>query len=202
MALKASELPAFFAYAKKLPIRGLSVTAPLKEAVLPFIDVLDPEAQIIGAVNTLLFNNGKIYGWNTDAAAAVSALGNVQKKKLVILGAGGSARALAYMAHRRGAQVIIVNRTRSKAKELAKLFGCDWSPKVPSHDILVNATSVTLPIAGEEIQSDKLVMDIALYETEFLKIARSKNCRCLDGFMLYFQQAARQQALWSTPYQA
>jgi 3-dehydroquinate dehydratase/shikimate dehydrogenase len=197
MVVKPDELSEFFTYAKKLPFAGLSVTAPLKEAVLPFIDVLDPEAQAIGAVNTLTFQEGKVYGCNTDGRTAVDILGDVRNKTLAVLGAGGSARAIAYIAHQRGAHVVIVNRTSSKAQKLAELFGCEWSVKVPSYDILINATSATMPISAQEIQSERMVMDIALYETEFLKEAEAKNCKCLDGFPLYFQQALAQQSRWA-----
>ena len=196
MVVKTDELSEFFVYAKKLPFAGLSVTAPLKEAVLPFVDVLDREAKKIGAVNTLAFKEGKIYGYNTDGHAAVDVLGDVRNKKLVLLGAGGSARAIGYTAHQKGAEVVIVNRTPSKAKELADSIGCRWSEKLPSYDILVNATSSSMPMLAEEMIPGKMVMDIALYETEFLKIAREKNCVCLDGFSMYFQQAVAQHSVW------
>jgi 3-dehydroquinate dehydratase/shikimate dehydrogenase len=194
MAVKPEKLSEFFAYAKKLPFGGLSVTAPLKEAVLPWIDYIDPQAQAIGAVNTLVFREGKIEGYNTDGDAALDVLGNVRGKTIAMLGAGGSSRAIAYTAHQRGARVVIVNRTAAKAKELARLFGCEWSEKLPAYDILVNATSASMPIRAEEIQGGKTVMDIALYETEFLKEAQRKNCRCIDGFPMYFQQALAQQS--------
>jgi 3-dehydroquinate dehydratase/shikimate dehydrogenase len=198
MVVKPDELAEFFTYAKKLPFAGLSVTAPLKEAVIPFVDVLNPEAQAIGAVNTLTFKDGKVYGANTDGNAAVDVLGKVKNKTIVLLGAGGSARAIGYIAHKRGAKVVIVNRTSSKAERLACYLGCEWSEKIPSYDILVNATSVTMPIDAKEIQSGKTVMDLSLYETEFLKAAREKNCRCLDGFPMYFQQAIAQQVIWTS----
>jgi 3-dehydroquinate dehydratase/shikimate dehydrogenase len=198
MAVKPAELSEFFPYAKKLPFGGLSVTAPLKEAVLPWIDHIDPQAHAIGAANTLVFRKEKIEGYNTDGDAALDVLGNVRGKTIAVLGAGGSSRAIAYTAHQRGARVLIVNRTAAKAKELARIFGCEWSEKLPSYDILVNATSATMPIRAEEIQSGKTVMDIALYETEFLQEGRRKNCRCFDGFPMYFQQALAQQSIWST----
>lgn len=201
MVIKADELSPFFSIAKKLPFAGLSVTAPLKEAVLPFVDHLDREAQVMGAVNTLLFKGGQIYGYNTDGPAAIDVLGDVKDKTIVILGAGGSARAIAFIALQRKARVVIVNRTVAKAKELATLFNCKWSPTVPSHDILINATSATMPVPAEEILPGKLVMDIALYETEFLKAARAKNCTCLDGFPLYFAQALAQQYIWQSSWQ-
>jgi 3-dehydroquinate dehydratase/shikimate dehydrogenase len=198
MVVKSGELAEFFELAKKLPFAGLSVTAPLKEAVLPFIDILDPEAKAIGAVNTLTFKEGKIYGTNTDGNAALDVLGDVKNKTMVLLGAGGSAKAIGYIAHQRKAKVVIVHRTPEKAKELASLLGCQWSEKVPSYDILVNTTPSTMPVDPREIQQGSRVMDIAFYETDFLKAAREKHCRCLDGFPLYFQQASAQQTIWAS----
>jgi 3-dehydroquinate dehydratase/shikimate dehydrogenase len=197
MVVKSGELAEFFALAKKLPFAGLSVTAPLKEAVIPYVDVLDPEAKAIGAVNTLTFKDGKIYGANTDGDAAVDVLGDIKNKTVVVLGAGGSSRAIGYAAHKRGGKIVIVNRTSSKAEALACDLGCGWSEKIPTYDILVNATTSSMPISAENIQEGKRAMDIALYETEFLKTAREKNSRCLDGFPMYFQQADAQQAIWS-----
>jgi 3-dehydroquinate dehydratase/shikimate dehydrogenase len=197
MVVKPDQLAEFFALAKKLPFAGLSVTAPLKEAVLPYVDVLDSEAKAIGAVNTLTFKDGKVYGANTDGNAAVDVLGSVRNKTLVMLGAGGSAKAIGYVAHKRGGKVVIVNRTSSKAEALARDLGCKCSKKIPSYDILVNATTSAMPVLAEDIQEGKMVMDIALYETELLKTACEKNCRCLDGFPMYFQQAAAQQAIWT-----
>ncbi len=196
MVVNPEELSEFFTYAKKLPFEGLSVTAPLKEAVLPFIDVIDPDAQAMGSVNTLSFREGKIYGYNTDGEAALDALGNVQDKTIVVLGAGGSAKAIVYTALQRGAHVTVVNRTSVKAQELARMFKCDWSEKIPPYDFLVNATSASMPIQAQDIQPRKTVMDIALYETEFLKEAQRKQCQCIDGFPLYFRQALAQQAIW------
>ncbi|HEY5236036.1 MAG TPA: hypothetical protein VIJ14_07655, partial [Rhabdochlamydiaceae bacterium] len=92
----------------------------------------------------------------------------------------------------------IVNRTAEKARELARVIGCEWSEKIPSYDILVNATSATMPVLAEDMQEGRMVMDIAFYETDFLKAAREKNCRCIDGFPMYFQQAVAQQSIWTS----
>jgi 3-dehydroquinate dehydratase/shikimate dehydrogenase len=196
MVVKPEELAQFFGSIKKLPFAGLSVTAPLKEAVLPFIDVIDPKAKAIGAVNTLAFRKGKIYGSNTDGDAALDVLGDVQNKTLVVLGAGGAAKAIIYTAIKRGCHVVIVNRTPEKAEELAHQMGCAWSPKVPPYDILVNTTSSSMPIDAQDILPGKTVMDIAVYETEFFKEAQRKGCFVLNGFPMFFQQALAQQAIW------
>ena len=196
MVVKPEELPEFIERAKRLPFGGLSVTAPLKEAIIPLIDEVDPKAKFIGAVNTLAFRNGKIWGTNTDIEIPLEIFGSIEGKTVVILGAGGAAKAVIYAAMRKGAKVIIVNRTLSKAHHLADYFGCNWSDKMPNYDLLVNTTSVSMPIAPEEILPGKPVMDIALYDTEFLKEARKRGCPAVDGFPMYFKQALAQQIFW------
>jgi 3-dehydroquinate dehydratase / shikimate dehydrogenase len=198
LTVKTNELADFLTAIKKLPFSGLSVTAPLKEAIIPYLDAIDPKAQAIGAVNTITINNGKLTGFNTDGDAALDALGDVRGKKLVVLGAGGAAKAIIYMAVQRGAHVTVVNRTQEKAQAIAGQFGCQCSPVLTDYDILINATSSEMPI--QEIQPGKRVMDIALYETEFLKEARRKGCACMDGFPMYFAQAEAQQMIWSEQF--
>jgi len=196
MSVKPEELGEFFASIQQLPIAGLSVTAPLKEAVIPFLDEIDPEASAIGAVNTLAFRAGKIYGYNTDGDAALDALGDVRNQTLVVLGAGGSAKAVVYTAIQRGSHVVIVNRTSQRAEELSHQMGCQWSETVPFYDILVNTTTSSMPIDAKEIEPGKTVMDIALYETEFFKEAQRQGCRVLNGFPMFFHQALAQQTIW------
>jgi 3-dehydroquinate dehydratase / shikimate dehydrogenase len=196
MIIKPDELAQFFASIKNLPFAGLSVTAPLKEAIIPFIDEIDPKAKAIGAVNTLAFRKGKVYGYNTDGDAALDVLGDVRNKTLVVLGAGGAAKAVIYTAIKRHCNVVIVNRTPEKAEELAHLMGCKWSATVPPYDILVNTTSASMPIDAREILPGKIAMDIAVYETEFFKEAQRKGCIVLNGFPMFFQQALAQQSIW------
>ncbi len=98
-----AELSDFLQFAKKLPFQGLSVTMPLKEHILPFLDDIDPQAFDIGAVNTILFEKSKIFGFNTDGTGALNAIEKecqVKNKRIVIIGAGGAAKAIAYEAHR------------------------------------------------------------------------------------------------------
>ncbi len=127
MTVKPEELAEFIPLAKALGMRGLSVTAPLKEAIIPFVDELDDAARQIGAVNTLLFKEGRILGTNTDGVGALDAIENklpVSGKKVVLLGAGGAARSIAFEAKRRGAAVLVLNRTPQRAQQLAADLGC------------------------------------------------------------------------------
>lgn len=196
MVVKPEELPLFFSYVKQLPFEGLSVTAPLKEAILPFLDHVDPAVKEIGAANTIVFQQGELIGYNTDGEAALDVLGEVAGKRVVILGAGGASKALVYTAVKRGARVVVVNRSHEKTKALAEIFGCEWNETVPPYDFLVNATSATLPVEPHDLVPRKTVMDISVYETEFLKEAKRRKCEVIDGLPMFFQQAVAQQKIW------
>ena len=197
MVVRPHELEEFLAMVKRLPFGGLSVTAPLKEVILSYLDEIDPQARAIGAVNTVVFRSRKLIGYNTDGEAAIDVLGSVKNRRIVVLGAGGAARAIIYTALERKARVCIVNRTSPRAEALAREWGCDWSLTVPPYDILINATSASLPIEPKWILPNSRLIDIALYETEFLREAKRKKCRNKNGLPMYFQQALKQQKLWN-----
>jgi len=204
MSVKAEELTAFFPMAKKIGFKGLSVTMPLKEKVLPFLDDIDPKALPIGAINTLLFKKGRIFGTNTDGVGALDAIekrGPVRNKKLILLGAGGAARAIAAEAYFRGADVLILNRTIEKACELAALFDCRAGglSEVPSdYDILINCSPNPMPIDPDKILPKALVMDIVCFpkETPFIQKARDLGCPTIYGEEMFLNQAAAQTKLW------
>lgn len=201
MIVKPDELGTFFTLAKELEFRGLSVTMPLKEHVLPFLDSIDPKAELIGAVNTLKFENRKIFGTNTDSTGALDAIearSKVAGKQIVILGAGGVARAIAFEAHLRGANVLILNRTPERAAELAKAVGCQagsLSDLPPFYDILINCSPefVNIPI-----NPSALAMDVVYVprETPFLKKAKEVGCQVIYGEEMFWNQAAAQTKLW------
>lgn len=203
-----SELADFLHVAKQLPFRGLSVTMPLKEHILPFLDNIDPQALDIGAVNTLLFEEGKILGFNTDGIGALNVIEQefqVKGKRIVIVGAGGAARALAYEAHRRGAQITIVNRDAEKALQIAQRLHCVGKGlehmaacAEAGYDILINCTPVVLPMVSENILPRAIIMDIMTKpkETAFLKDAMEKGCKVIYGYRMFVEQALGQFNLW------
>lgn len=200
MQVKADELSEFLPLAKQL-FSGLSVTMPLKEAILPFLDEIDMEAGKIGAVNTLLICDGKLKGFNTDGRGALNAIEKelpVSGKHIVILGAGGAAKAVAFEAIKRGADVTIVNRDNAKADEVASLFFCRSSTFIPkAYDILINCTP-SFPIKEEDILKDALVMDITTKpkDTPFLIAAKSKGCPIIYGYKMFLEQANLQFEYW------
>ncbi len=204
MKVKPEELEEFIPLAKAIGMRGFSVTMPLKEAIVPFIDEIDSDAKKIGAVNTLLFKNGKIFGANTDGIGALDAIEkkiDVRGKKMVLIGAGGSARAIAFEAQKRGAELLILNRTLHRAAALALDLGCEAKglDEVPhEYDLLINSTSDPLPINPEKIHPGALLMDLVYSpkETEFLKEGIRKGCEIVYGEEMFFNQAALQTAFW------
>ncbi len=205
MPLQKGELAQFFSLAKQLGIRGLSVTMPLKEEVLPFLDQIDDEAMQIGAVNTILFHDEKLLGKNTDGKGALDAIEKkkrVEGTKVIILGAGGAARAIVFEARKRGADVIVLNRTEAKARQLAKAFGVQGGSlellNEIDYDILINTTPSPLPLSPEALKPNRIVMDIKTRPLmpPFLLHAKEKNCTLVHGYEMFVNQAVAQFEWW------
>lgn len=194
--IAAYELASFFSYARRLPFKGLSVTTPHKVAVMSYLDDIDLQAQEIGAVNTIDIRSGIFKGYNTDADGAIEALGDVEGKKVIVLGAGGAAQAIIYALLKKRAQVTVVNRTPEKARALAEKFHCDAEGEEvleKPYDVVIQATS------GDKVpllQAGKTVMDISLYDTPFLEAARKLGCRAIPGMEMYTHQAEGQRKIW------
>ena len=189
MPLSLAELEEFWPLAQELGIRALSVTRPLKEAIVSN-----------AAINTIQLHPFGAH--NTDGVAALDAIErreSVQDKRVVLLGAGGTARAIAMEATRRGAKLWILNRTAAKAKQLASELGAAHGTlaDLPDYDILIQCTPA--PLVVERIPAHALVMDVvyAPRETPLLQAAINAGARVIYGEELFERQAARQQALWS-----
>lgn len=203
MCVRTHELKDFFSYACQMPFGGLSVTMPLKEAVMGHLDQIDSEAASIGAVNTICFKEGKTIGYNTDGIGALNALEAVKPvrdKTVLILGAGGAARAVVFEAIKRGAHVIIANRTLDKAKALAAEFRCHFCEitRLPAYDFAINATPAGMPIESTAIQPHTIAMDMTTRPplTPFLTAAQERSCITVPGYKMFVGQAAAQFALW------
>jgi 3-dehydroquinate dehydratase / shikimate dehydrogenase len=191
---------------------GFSVTIPHKRDVIKFLDAVDPTARAIGAVNTVVKKGRKFFGTNTDAAGALDAIEDMIKvkgKRILVIGSGGAARAIAFEAKERGAEVVLANRTEAKARDLAREFGVghmsmeDITAK--DFDILVNATSVGMtPHADRSpvpkaVLKGKVVFD-AVYNppvTKLLSDAKSVGARIIQGTEMYLNQAALQSGLYT-----
>ena len=203
---------------RALGFRGVSVTVPHKEAVLPFLDEIDPVAERIGAVNTLVFRREQdqrviLRGLNTDWLGANTALAekiSLQRSRVLVIGAGGSAKAVSFGLVEAGAEVIIANRTTESGRALADWLGCSFVPLDEvagvSADVLINTTSVGMEPDNEGIAVPpailpgfSVVMDIvyAPLETRLLREARAAGCRTVDGLAMLLYQGAAQFRIWT-----
>ena len=200
--LQSHELPVFFSLIKEFPFVGFSVTSPLKEKVIAFLN--EDKAQI-EAINTIIVSNEKLIGYNTDGIAALDAIERkvkIKDKKILLIGAGGAAKAIAHEAIKRKANLYIFNRDHTKAYELAyklqcKAYSLDKLKDVMSegYDVLINATSSSVNdiniIPSEKLFPGVVVMDIVSQpvETAFLKKAQEKNCLIIYGMEMFINQA-------------
>ena len=191
---------------------GFSVTIPHKEAMLRFIQACDDRAARAGAVNTVLRRGGTFWGTNCDGIGALRAIERVapvRGKVLLILGSGGTARAIASEAHRRGAEVIIAGRSMNRARALARELDLRAVPMEEAGEmdfhILANATPVGMapnvkatPIKAHHLRN-KVVFD-AVYnpaETKLLREARRLGARTVSGTEMFLNQAAIQFELFT-----
>jgi len=196
---------------------GLSVTMPLKEAVIDYLDFVTPDADFLNAVNCISFGPNGSTGHNTDGDGCCDALvdqgaGHLRGATVVLLGAGGTARSIALALVRRGAHVVVVNRTQSHAMDLVNSFagfGDEVSISVgdqstiASASILINATSVgmnssEMPVDPSVLHQQLIVLD-AVYsplETSLLSAARAAGATVVDGLWMLIHQARHQQKLW------
>jgi shikimate dehydrogenase len=210
--------------AKSLGLRGLNVTMPHKNAVMNYLDEVDATAKAIGAVNTVLNNTGKLVGYNTDGKGAMIALQEngvyPEEKKLLLLGAGGAAKAIAYQAAQDVEELVILNRTPENAKKLAEMLRKSFGVKVkggtlssealkeelPTTDILVNATSVGMhpdvdssPVLSDYLRSDLCVMDIIYnpLETKLVADAKAAGAKVVSGVEMLIYQGAVAFQIWT-----
>jgi 3-dehydroquinate dehydratase/shikimate dehydrogenase len=213
--LQETELQEFFQLMKLLPFKGLSVTMPLKQAVIPFLNQISDIANKISSVNTIIISQGKLIGDNTDACGALDALEEtilVANKTIIIIGAGGAARAIGYEAIKRQAKVIFVNRTAAKAYDLGQHmnslgYGFDEVKNIQCrYDIIINTTSVgmnsndnTFIVLDELLKPNLVIMDIVYnpINTKLLQKAQLFNCNVVYGYMMFFKQAILQLRLWN-----
>ena len=193
--------------------RGASVTMPFKQQVIDYLAAIDPVAQEIGAVNTIVHDGDFLIGYNTDWCGAMDALKEVTElrgKKVVLIGAGGAARAIAYGLRMNQALGIVYSRTPGPARDIADEFGLEYGgtlealAKMPNYDIIINATPVGSH--GEEsildeaaLQEGKIVMDIVSMplETKILKLAKQKGCAIIPGYKMLVHQAVPQLRLFT-----
>ncbi len=213
LALHAKSLDDLLVCIRDIPIAGLSVTMPYKEEIVKHLDKSDPLTAKIGACNTLVRSQeGKLYGFNTDVAGVVRPLETrirLQEARILVLGAGGAARAAVFGLKERGADVYILNRTPGPAQTLAKQAKAKainrTMLKKMEFDVIINATPVgmegnrdPLPISEQEFKARYFFeMVYAPAETKLVKLAREKGMHVILGSEMFVQQGARQFEIWS-----
>ena len=209
---------------RALTIHGLNVTMPHKSTVINCLDEIDQASKTIGSVNTILNKDGRLFGFNTDGIGALKALREngvePRGKKVLLLGAGGAARAIAYILAQEADELVILNRTPKPAAELADLLKQKFKKKISAGefspnavkdnladaDVLINATSVGMkpnanqtPVAPEWLKPDLAVMDIVYnpIETKLAKDAKAAGAKVVSGVEMLIYQGAASFEIWT-----
>jgi shikimate dehydrogenase len=195
-----------------LNLKGVSVTIPHKVEIMDYLDDIEEVAQKIGAINTIVNQEGRLFGYNTDWNGAIKAMEEkieLKNKKTVLLGAGGAARAIAYGLKEKDTDLTILNRTVKKAEVLASELGYQYGDleRVESMkpDILINTTSLGMypqvddtPVRKEFLKG-MLVFDIVYnpLKTRLIREAEQNGCATIIGLEMFINQAALQLELWT-----
>jgi len=196
-------------------VRGLSVTAPHKTAVMDQLDWIEPAAKEIGAVNTIVVADAMLQGYNTDATGFLKPLitrfGQLRAARCAVIGTGGGASAASWALRQENAEVTLFARNVGKAEMLAERFGVAWKrledDSFDGFDVVINATPLgtvgqfetETPATAQQLGGARLVYDLVYNPTEtlFLRAAREAGCETLGGLSMLIAQAAGQFRLWT-----
>ncbi len=213
LALQANKLTDLLTLVKEVPISGLAVTMPLKEEILKHLAKTDPLSAKVGACNTVVRSqDGKLYGFNTDVAAVIRPLERrlpLKGARILVMGAGGAARAAVFGLKDKGADVFVMNRTAETAQKLArqakaKTFKRDQLAKT-SFDVILNATPAGMLgvkpqcLLEPKEMNARLVFDLVYnpLETPLIRMAREKGIPVITGVEMFVHQGARQFEIWT-----
>lgn len=220
--VKPNDLAAAVQGMKAIGVQGFNVTIPHKSAIMPLLDRVDPLAKAIGAVNTVVYENGGWTGYNTDGAGFVRGLREaygepLEEKRVLLIGAGGAARAIYYtLASEKVIRIDIANRTPEKAVSLVE--SCPYSvesavkpineaaEQLEEYDIIIQTTSIGMsplieesPISVEKMKAGAFVSDIIYnpLETKLLQEARERGGRIQNGLKMFVYQGALAFEKWT-----
>jgi len=209
---QTSKLADFLAFARGLELHGFAITMPFKRSIIKALDWVDPLAHRIGACNTVALQRGRWLGWNTDAAAVVEVLTKrlrLAGSRILIVGAGGAARAAAYAVRAEGAEVVITARREATARALARGVAAQvvpWNSEESLEvDAVINATPVGMYPHVDNTPFDlarlrvRVVFDMVYYPlgTRFLNEARRRGLTTISGLEMLVAQGARQFEIWT-----
>jgi 3-dehydroquinate dehydratase / shikimate dehydrogenase len=208
LALQTSKVTDLLKLVNEIPIQGVSITMPLKQDIIPYLEQTDALTAKIGSCNTIRMIDGKLYGFNTDVAGIITPLEKrmaIKGSKILVLGAGGAARAAVFGLRDKGAEVFILNRTPETAQKLARQAGAKTIKKdavaKTQFDVIINATSVGMaglkpaaPLLEAKDLNTKLVFDLVYnpLETPLIRMARQQGIAIITGIEMFVQQGARQ----------
>ena len=196
-------------------LKGFSVTAPHKSAVIGHLNWIDEAAKNIGAVNTIVIEDGELHGYNTDAAGFIAPLkdriGSLENLKCAVIGTGGAARAVVWALRNQGASVVVFARDRDKAKFIADQFKVETADLAHAgfsgFDVVINATplgthgplEVETPAQAEQLRGVRHAYDLVYnpLETRFIREARAADCLTIGGLEMLIGQAVKQFQLWT-----
>ncbi len=198
-------------------LKGFSVTIPHKQTIIKYLDEIDETARKIGAVNTVKIEDGKLYGFNTDADGFLATLrnlyGDLRRAEVAVLGAGGSARACIYALKKEGADVCIFARNIEKANDLAIEFKVKLKElpiknnELQDFDIIVNTTPLgtkgelesQTPVTSAQFSNVKLALDLIYNpsKTQFMREAEKSNVQTWNGLRMLAWQAMLQFKIWT-----
>ncbi len=192
-------------------INGINVTVPFKKAVIPYLDKLSPEAEQTQSVNTIIFTNDALVGYNTDIPGFTKAVKdlnfNIEGKKIFILGAGGVVPSIIFALNKMNvSEITITNRTKQKADDLKTQFKTinviEWG-NIPKFDMIINATSLGLKneninLNFSDVGNDRLFYDVIYNpsETSFLKEGKKLGNQSENGKLMFIYQAREAFKLW------
>jgi 3-dehydroquinate dehydratase/shikimate dehydrogenase len=211
--LSADSLEAFLSARPALGLAGFSVTRPYKVAILPHLDSVDEEASLAGSVNTVVVEGERLRGFSTDGAGVVAPLASrlaLEGASVLVLGAGGAARAAAFALRKEGAAVSLLARKEDQAAEAARAIGCDYGPLASAakrpFDAVINATPIgggalaeMAPLAASVWRAGCVAFDMVYdpVETRFLREARTAGATVIGGLEMLLHQAVGQFEAWT-----
>jgi len=211
LALHAKSMDDLLACVREIPISGLSITMPHKQAIVEHLDKTDALTQKTGACNTLVrAQDGRLFGFNTDVSGIVNPLAQrlpLAHAKVLVIGAGGAARAAVFGLKAQNAEVFIMNRTPANAQKLAKQAKAKYLKRADlkkySFDVIINATPLGMeskqsPLNEKEIRT-RFVLDMVYtsLETPFTKAALASGATVIPGTEMFAHQGARQFEIWT-----
>ncbi|MEW6001142.1 MAG: shikimate dehydrogenase [Nitrospirota bacterium] len=200
---------------KALNLRGVNVTIPYKEKVIPLLDQVDDEASFIGAVNTIVNSSGRLIGYNTDGRGFMKSLDEnnifIEGKDILIIGAGGASRAISYYLSQRAMNLFLYDIDKERAEKLVgdlrkirnNVFGIEDMTDIDRFHVIINATPLGLkkedPLVFETtfLRADQIVCDLIYKRTALLEEASKKGCITLNGLGMLLWQGAFAFELWT-----